>query len=124
MRRRWIVVGLVLAMVAPVFLSAGCVSRVYRRQVTVIIDRGFGRQPVKRYVEIAGYPTVLQVMKQAALIKTTTDEVGRVWITSIDDVGNDRDDVSWSFTVNDEQPLFAPSQQIVGPGDTVHWYAR
>jgi hypothetical protein len=120
MRRQAFVVGMVLMLL----LSSGCVSQARYRQVTVVIERGGGWPSVTRYVDIAGYPTVLQVMKQAALVETVRTETGGIWITSIDGVSNDRNDVSWSYTIDGITPQLPPSEQTVGPGEVIRWYAR
>ena len=82
-------------------------------------------QPVRQMVEISGQPTVLDVTKRAATVKTEFLPDGSQRIVSIGSHANDLSNAKlWIYEVNGVTQSAAPNLRYLGNGDVVRWKFR
>jgi hypothetical protein len=83
------------------------------------------RNPVQRFVKIDGHPTVLQVTRRAAEVKTEVTSTGDEWVVRIGKyVGNVRAGTLWTYELNNDVPKGAPNLVHVSAGDVIRWRLR
>ena len=106
-------------------MSAGCSMmkpKATTGKVDVYIFYSPDSKPVHKVVGVSGYPTVLDVTRRVAGVRTTVNENGEQWPVVIgkgaQNVGAGR---VWTYELNNGFPNTAPNLKHVGPGDTIIW---
>ena len=83
------------------------------------------KPPLQRFVKIDGHPTVLQVTRRAAEVRTETTSTGDEWVVRIGKyAGNVRVGTLWTYELNNDVPKSAPNLVHVNAGDVIRWRLR
>jgi hypothetical protein len=84
-----------------------------------------GKPPMQKFVKIDGHPTVLQVTRRAAEVRTEITPTGDEWIVRIGKyTGSTRAGTLWTYELNNDVPKSAPNLVHVSAGDVIRWRLR